>query len=114
MPEKDNYFENLRLKMDEYAHFVYKIARSFPKTEIYGITSQIQRATISVVLNYIEGYDRNKILVKQNFWEISYGSLKESKYLLNFCYKEKFISEEDYKKKFGYGRRNWSDVVESD
>ncbi|MBU4057039.1 four helix bundle protein [Patescibacteria group bacterium] len=98
MPEKDNYFENLRLKMDEYAHFVYKIARSFPKTEIYGITSQIQRATISVVLNYIEGYARNKILVKQNFWEISYGSLKESKYLLNFCYKEKFISEEDYKK----------------
>lgn len=87
--------------MDEYAHFVYKIARSFPKAEIYGITSQLQRATLSIVLNYIEGYARSRILVKQNFWEISYGSLKESKYLLNFCYKEKFINGEDYKKGLG-------------
>ncbi len=56
------------------------------------------RSTLSVILNYIEGYARNKKLVKQNFWEISYGSLKESKYLLNFCFKEKFLNEDDYKK----------------
>lgn len=76
--------------MDEYAHFIYGIARNFPKSEIYGITSQMQRSSLSVILNYIEGYARNKKLVKLNFWEMSYGSLKESKYLLNFCFKEGF------------------------
>jgi four helix bundle protein len=98
MPEKDNYFEKLRLKMDEYAHFVYRITGNFPKSEIFGATSQIRRAALSVILNYIEGFARSKKLVKQNFWEISYGSLKESKYLLNFCFKEKFLNEDDYKK----------------
>jgi len=84
--------------MDEYAHLVYRVTRKFPNSELYGITSQIRRAALSVILNYIEGYARTKKLVKQNFWEISYGSLKESKYLLEFCFKEEFLGEEDYKK----------------
>jgi len=36
--------------------------------------------------------------VKLNFWEISYGSLQESKYLLDFCYVEKLLSKGDYQK----------------
>lgn len=36
--------------------------------------------------------------VKRNFWEISYGSLQESKYLINFCFEEKYLNQEDYKK----------------
>jgi len=83
--------------MDNYAHLIYKLTRNFPKDELYGVTSQIRRAGLSVILNYIEGYARIKSKVHKNFLEISYGSLKESKYLLNFSYVEKFLTEEEYK-----------------
>jgi four helix bundle protein len=84
--------------MDEYVHFVYKVTKNFPKEEIYGVTSQLRRATLSVILNYIEGYARVKNKVHKNFLEISYGSLQESKYLLEFSLKEGYIVEEEYRK----------------
>lgn len=92
----ETYHEKLKVKMDKYAHFVYKITKNFPKEEIYGATSQLRRATLSVILNYIEGYARGKNKVHKNFLEISYGSLKESKYLLHFSLIEKYLSAEDY------------------
>ncbi|MFA5746656.1 MAG: four helix bundle protein [Candidatus Paceibacterota bacterium] len=96
--EEETYHEKLKKGMDEYAHFVYALTRNFPKEEIYGVTSQLRRASLSVVLNYIEGYARARNKVHRNFLEISYGSLKESKYLLHFSLKENYLSEEDYKK----------------
>ncbi|MEK7166812.1 MAG: four helix bundle protein, partial [Patescibacteria group bacterium] len=54
------FYEQLKIKMDQYAHFVYKITRNFPKEEMYGITSQLTRASLSVILNYIEGFARRK------------------------------------------------------
>lgn len=57
--------------MDEYVHLVYKLTRKFSKEELYSVTSQARRATLSVILNYIEGFARQKRAVKQNFWEIS-------------------------------------------
>jgi len=84
--------------MDEYAHLVYKLTKDFPKDELYGITSQLRRAALSVPLNYIEGYARIKDKVHKNFLEISYGSLKESKYLLHFSLMENYLSKIDYDK----------------
>ena len=80
--------------MDYYVHFIYGIAKFFPKEEIYGVTSQLRRASLSVILNYIEGYSRNKIKVRLNFLETAYGSLKESEYLLNFSFRERFGESE--------------------
>ena len=94
--DQTNYFDQIKTKMDAYAHLVYKQAKTVPKEELYGITSQLRRAALSVILNYIEGYARKRPAVKLNFWEISYGSLKESKYLLNFSFKEGFIIEAAY------------------
>ncbi len=84
--------------MDDYVHLVYKICKEFPLEERYNTTSQLKRASLSIVLNFIEGFAREKLAVKRNFWEISYGSLQESKYLLYFSLKEKFLSENDYQK----------------
>ena len=95
---EEDYFDKLRRLMDEYAHFVYRVTKSFPKDEVYGITSQLRRAALSVTLNFIEGFARQKALVKKNFWEIAYGSLKESKYLLHFSLVEKYLTAEDYEK----------------
>lgn len=92
----DAYSEKMKSKMNEFAHGIYGLTKKFPKDEMYGITSQLRRASLSVVLNYIEGYARKKSLVKKNFWEISYGSLQESKYLIDFSFEEGLIVEEDH------------------
>lgn len=94
------YHEKLKIKMDYYAHQVYRVTRDFPREEIYGITSQLRRASLSVILNYVEGYARRKkdeCKVHKNFLEISFGSLKETKYLLHFSMVEKILSVDDYK-----------------
>jgi|SRR3989344_3397183 len=94
----ETYHEKLKREMDEYVHLVYSLTTKFPKEELYGVTSQLRRAALSVILNYIEGYARGRDKVHKNFLEISYGSLKESKYILNFALVEKYLSESDYEK----------------
>ena len=81
--------------MDDYVHLVYSLTRNLPKEELYGITSQLRRSALSVVLNYIEGYARRRSKVLKNFLETSYGSLKESEYILLFCLQEKMVLEKD-------------------
>ena len=88
----------LKEKMDELAKGVYAVTRAFPKEEIYGLTSQIQRASLSVILNYIEGFARTGDKEFKNFLQISYGSLKETQYLLFFCTREEYIKKGDYEK----------------
>ncbi|MFH1457073.1 MAG: four helix bundle protein [Patescibacteria group bacterium] len=99
----DDFFVALKKKMDEYVHLVFRITRNFPKEELYNTTSQLKRASLSVILNYIEGFARKKQAVKRNFWEISYGSLKESQYLLYFSFKEDFLNKDEYEKIFKLG-----------
>lgn len=61
---------------------VYKITQDFPKEEIFGITSQIRRASVSVAANIAEGYKRRSANDKARFFNISEGSLDETKYFL--------------------------------
>ncbi len=69
-----------------------------PSEELYGSTSQIKRAALSIILNFIEEFARRRKAVQLNFFEISYESLKESKYLLYFALTEKYIPKEKYNK----------------
>jgi four helix bundle protein len=91
-----NFFDQLKQKMDTYVHKVYSVTKNFPREEQYGITSQFRRASLSVILNFIEGYARKRIAVKLNFWETAYGSFQESKYLIGFSYKEGLMDEEKH------------------
>ncbi|TSC67032.1 MAG: S23 ribosomal protein [Parcubacteria group bacterium Gr01-1014_72] len=84
--------------MDTYVHFVYSLTKKFPRDEVYGVTSQFRRAALSIILNYIEGYARQREKVYRSFLEISYGSLRESRYLLKFSHEEGFINGEEIKK----------------
>jgi len=106
--------DKLKMKMDEYVHFIYGLTRKFPKEELYGSISQWRRSSLSIILNYIEGYARKKSLVQLNFLEISYGSLKESKYLLYFSKKENFINQDEYNKGMGMadeiGAMLWKEI----
>lgn len=114
----DLFQEKLKVKMNEYTHEIYRVSKKFPKDEIYGITSQIRRSSLSVVLNYIEGWARRKNLVRINFLEISYGSLQESKYLLKFCVEEKLIDQKGSEKLLDIaeeiGAMLWSEIKRLD
>jgi four helix bundle protein len=85
--------------MHHYVKLIYKVTKHFPKDELYGLTSQYRRAGMSVILNYIEGYARrtgDKSKVYHNFLSISYGSLKESKYITYFSFTENYLSQSEY------------------
>ncbi|PIR73475.1 MAG: four helix bundle protein [Candidatus Moranbacteria bacterium CG10_big_fil_rev_8_21_14_0_10_35_21] len=96
--KNNDFHKNLKQKLDEFAYLIYKVTKIFPRDEIYGITSQIRRASLSVVLNYIEGYARSGDKQLKNFLQMSYGSLKETKYLLFFSEREAYITKNDYTK----------------
>jgi four helix bundle protein len=96
--EQEAYHDKLKKMMNAYVHEVYHLTKSFPKEETYGVVSQLWRSALSVILNYIEGYARGKNKVHKNFLEISYGSFKESKYLLHFSLVEKYIDKNEYEK----------------
>lgn len=91
----ETFHQKLADKIDTLVHFIYKLTRKFPKDELYGTTSQLRRAALSIALNYTEGYARTRTLVMLNFFEIAYGSLKETAYLLKFCEKENYILKEE-------------------
>ena len=79
--------KKLKEKMHEYVRFVYRVTRLFPREELYGLTSQVRRAAVSIMLNYIEGYARRKLLVQLIFFETSYGSLQAVHYETpRFCH----------------------------
>ena len=83
-------------KADELAHLVYKVTKKFPKEELYGLTSQLRRAVLSVPLNIVEGFARKGSRDYRQFLYIAYGSLKETKYLLNFAFEEGYLKEKEY------------------
>jgi len=55
----------------------YKDTESFPKSEIYGITNQIRRSSVSVASNIAEGYGRKSKQEYIQFLHIALGSLRE-------------------------------------
>ncbi len=65
---------------DEVVLMIYKTSRSFPKEEMYGLTSQMRRAAISVASNIVEGCARESLIEYRRFLEMSFGSLKELHY----------------------------------
>lgn len=64
---------------DEFARGVYRVTAGFPREELYGITSQLRRAALSVPTNIVEGYSRRGDRELVRFLDIALGSLAEVK-----------------------------------
>ncbi len=58
---------------------IYKETNSFPKEEIFGLTSQMRRSAVSVTSNIAEGFGRPTYKDKVHFYYLAYGSLIELK-----------------------------------
>lgn len=82
---------------DEVVLMIYRITAGFPVNEMYGLTSQMRRAAVSVASNIVEGCSRISQKEFIHFLEISSGSLKELRYQfdlsfrLGYCNKDAFI-----------------------
>lgn len=73
---------------------VYLISESFPKSELFGLTSQIRRASVSIPTNIAEGCGRSTDKEFARFLEISLGSTNETEYLLLLSCDLGFTSED--------------------
>ncbi len=70
----------------------YALTNQFPKEEIFGLTSQLKRASLSVGLNVAEGWGRKTTKMFIHFLWISHGSLMEVEACLLYAENLKFIS----------------------
>ena len=73
---------------------VYSYSESFPKSELYGLTSQFRRAAVSIAANIAEGYVKKSPSDKVRFFNISQGSLEECSYYVVLAKDLNFITEE--------------------
>jgi len=80
---------------DDLAVMIYRVTSTFPKAEIYGLTSQMRRATVSVPSNIVEGCARESQIEYHRFLEIAFGSLREVSYQFSLALKLDFLSEAD-------------------
>lgn len=90
-------FEQLEVwqKAHQYVLSIYKITKNYPKEEIFGLVSQIRRSAISITANIAEGYIRIGSKDKLRFYNISQGSLEETRNFIILSKDLGYISEQD-------------------
>ncbi|MDY6785928.1 MAG: four helix bundle protein [Cyanobacteriota bacterium] len=77
-------FQNLIVwqKSHKFVLDVYLLSKDFPKSEMYGLTSQLRRAAVSIPANIAEGFKRRSVKEKARFMNIAQSSLEECRYYL--------------------------------
>lgn len=86
-----------QLKVWEKAHQltleVYKATATFPNEELYGLISQLRRASVSIPTNIAEGCGRNTDADFARFLQIAMGSASETEYEVILAYDLGFLSK---------------------
>ena len=77
-------FEDLLVwqKAHQFVLDIYRLTRTFPKDETYGLVSQLRRASVSIPANIAEGFRKRGKADKVRFYNIAQGSLEEVRYYL--------------------------------
>jgi four helix bundle protein len=84
MRQAARHFQDLIVwqKAHKFVLATYKITSTFPQSEIYGLTSQLRRAAVSIPANIVEGFKKAGKADKSRFLNIAQASLEESRYYL--------------------------------
>jgi four helix bundle protein len=77
---------------------IYKATKEYPKSELYGLVSQVRRAAVSVPANIAEGFKKKSKAEKVHFLTIAYGSLEEVRYYLILSHDLKYCDTSEMKK----------------
>jgi four helix bundle protein len=72
-------------KAHEFVLGVYALTKTFPNHELFGLTSQLRRAAVSVPANIAEGFKKRGERDKMRLLNIAQGSLEECRYYLILC-----------------------------
>ncbi len=90
-------YENLEVWIEarKLVSMIYTMTKKFPKDELYGLTTQIRRAVVSVPSNVAEGCGRNTTKDKLQFFYISRGSLFEVETQMFVALDLNYITKED-------------------
>ena len=80
---------------DEVAVLVYRVTARFPREEMFGLTSQLRRAAVSVPSNIVEGCARDGEADYLRFLNMAFGSLRELHYQVDLSKRLGFFPEED-------------------
>lgn len=78
--------------------FVYTATKEFPNEELYGRTSQMRRAAVSITSNIAEGFGRQGYKEKIQFYYFAQGSLIELKNQIEIAHDVNYLSGADYSK----------------
>ena len=79
---------------DGLALAVYKGTATFPREEMFGLTSQLRRAAVSIASNIVEGCARHSEADYLRFLDMAYGSAREVEYQLSLAHRLGFLPEE--------------------
>lgn len=72
---------------------IYELTRNFPRGEIYGLTSQVRRASVSVPSNISEGAAGRSVTQFRNFLSVAIGSLNEVSTQLEIAYRVGYLDK---------------------
>ena len=98
--EKSKRFTELIVwqKAHEFVLGVYGVTKIFPKEELFGLTSQLRRAAVSIPANIAEGYRKRGKRDKARFFNIAEGSLEECYYYMILANDLGYANTENLKK----------------
>ena len=80
----------------EFVLLTYKVTRQFPDFEKYGLSSQFQRAAVSIIANIAEGYKKLSKADKLRFMNISQGSLEECRCYIMLSKDLGYINDDEF------------------
>ena len=83
-------------KAHQFVVMIYRTTRTFPDFEKFGLSSQFQRAAVSIAANIAEGYKKLSKTDKLRFFNISQGSLEECRYYCLLSRDLGYIDETTY------------------
>ncbi len=97
-----NSFKDLKVwgKAHKLSLEVYKMTKTFPEDEKFGLISQVRRSAVSICANIVEGYMKSTSDFKR-FLSIARGSLEETKYYLILSKDLFYLSDSDYVRLLG-------------